>query len=192
VDKQPYEMSQTEFIKTTHSGRWGTGKLFGSLYREETGRETDSPFFRHDLAEVTGAYGGEIFGYHGVKFDNPLHVAEMREASRVLLGADVYPNKASPNYVSPTPGRRTDAEGKILAGDKQVSDAARKAGYDAIVTPYEVCVLDRAKLPEPEPATYQEGALLGHRRFVERAVREGKTVPPEVLDDYPDLKAVAS
>lgn len=105
-----------------------------------------------------------------------------------MLGADVYPEKSSSNYVAAVPGRRTDAEAKILAADKQVAEAARKAGHDAIVGTHSVCVLNKARLPEPEPATYEEGELLGHRRFIERAMREGKTVPPEVLNEYPDLK----
>jgi hypothetical protein len=188
AEKQPHEMIRAEFQRTASASRWDTGNIFGSLYREETGRETDNPFFVHELPDVSGAYGGPIFGYHGVQFDNSLHVADMKEASRKLLGADVYPNKASPDYVAALPGRRTDAEAKILAADKQVADAARKAGYDAIVTTHSVGVLNKARLPEPEPATYEEGELLGHRRFIERAIREGKTIPPEVLNEYPDLK----
>lgn len=186
--KQPHEMTRAEFLKTASESRWNSGTIFGSLYREETGRETDNPFFVHELPDASGAYGGPIFGYHGVNFQNPLHVADMYEASRKLLGSDVYPDKSSSNYVAAVPGRRTEAEAKILSADKQVAEAARKAGYDAIVGTHSVCVLNKARLPEPEPATYDEGELLGHRRFIERAIREGKTVPLEVLNEYPDLK----
>lgn len=42
-----------------------------------------------------------------------------------------------------------------------------------------------------EYAIYRKYGIppIGHKRIVEKAIREGKPVPPEVLADYPDLKA---
>src|SRR5664279_4816537 len=122
------------------------------------GRETENPFFHHDLADVTGAYGGgQIYGYHGVTFENPLHVESMGDASSKLLGKNVYPDRKAHDYVQPVPGRAGEAENRLLAADKQVADAARKAGHDAVVAPYELMALDKSRLPKPEPATYEEG-----------------------------------
>lgn len=188
--KEPWQMTQEEFLESQREYLGPvrpSGKMFGSLYREETGRATENPFFHYDLADVTGVYGDQINGYHGVTFKNPLHVESMADASRKLLGKNVYPDRNAPGYVQPVPGRRGEAENKLLAADKQVADAARKAGYDAVATQDALMVLDRSRLPEPEPATYEEGYALGHRRFVERALAAGKTVPPEVLKSYPDL-----
>jgi hypothetical protein len=155
------EMTEKEYEKAIKDGF-----VFDSLYRQDTGRETDHPFYSTDVmaADMTD-YGGDLSGHHGVQFDNPLHATSVRDASEKLLGRNVYP----PESLKVKGGERgTDAQ-KVLDADQELADAARRAGHDAVVLPREVMVLDKSKIPAGESVTREEWEGMGLDKAKARA-----------------------
>jgi hypothetical protein len=129
----------------------GERKFFDSLVRAGDYREGSYPFFAQDIMGVHmhGYEGAEKVAL-GVRFKNPLIAKSKIEASQQLLGKDVY-GKAIPQ-----PGRKGAVEARHLAADKKLGDAAKAAGYDVIVYPDEVQVIDTSALPDLRNLTFNE------------------------------------
>ncbi len=119
------------------------------LYRVETGRPSDSIFVTED-ASYAANFEGVPQIYEGVKFDNPLTVSSAAEASQILLGEDVSVKEKG------TPGKVGKTEKAIAAFDSKIAKAAKEKGYDAIIYPDDIQVIDKSKLPKPTKLTYDK------------------------------------
>jgi len=139
-DAQIAQMSEDEATAAASEGT----HYFDSLYRSGEPR-TKHPFLARSLMglDMLGS-GGTPTAYHGVLFSNPLVAASRAEASEQLLGENIYPGVKVPV------GEVSDASRAILAADERVGAAAEAAGYDAIVTPEEIQVIDPSVLPPRE------------------------------------------
>jgi len=132
-----------------YSAAVNTPNYWDSLYRYGP-PQTKHPFFATDImaSDILGTEG-EHTAVHGVKFDNPLVADSRYDASEKLLGENIYSGKKVQSGVSP--------EAKaVLEADNKLGDAAAAQGYDAIITPREVQVIDKSKLPPTEKVGFDE------------------------------------
>jgi hypothetical protein len=98
-------------------------------------------------------YGGQPQVALGVRFDNPLRVQTPAEASMLLLGRNVYPDTSVTQLQA---GRFGPLEQANREADRAVALAAKAQGYDAIIRPREVQVIDKSKLPSLQPLDYDD------------------------------------
>jgi hypothetical protein len=94
---------------------------------------------------------------------------------------------------------------KVLSADKwnEIRDAHAKdtdwfrnwkqelidQGYDGLKIEGKTEKLGRYDIEQPvQLAAFDNAQVVTHKQIVQDAIKEGKTVPPEVLADYPDLK----
>jgi hypothetical protein len=154
-----------------------------SMYRAGSPR-TKHPFMARsmmDLDSLASGIEGDTQAYHGVFFKNPLVVKSKTEASQKLLGEDILKG------VRAKVGEVSDNSKKILEADDRIGDAAEKAGYDAIVYPNDIQIIDKSILPTPERVDYNEESFpinldtgeeiyygIGYDRILER-VKLGNT-----------------
>lgn len=153
---------------------------------------SEYPFFTDDMRVIDGAgYQGDLGVRLGVRFSNPARFNSKTEASESLLGRDVYAGLEKPQA-----GRMSDVERAHLDADKLVGDAAREAGYDAIIYGNgEIQVIDKAKLPQARRIEFDDdgGTYVysddrqpwsvgdGARAYIERASAP-KTETVDTLD----------
>ncbi|MCC6991769.1 MAG: 2'-5' RNA ligase family protein, partial [Acidobacteria bacterium] len=164
-------MTEAEYVEATSAGT----HVFDSLYRSGPSR-TDGMFLARSPRDLDGlGNAGDATAYHGVQFDNPLVTDDRAAASLAVLGRNVYEG------IGKVPTGEVSARSRaILAADSEVGKAASAQGYDAIVTPGEVQVLDPAKLPEAEPMTggEYEGIGFDKRRQRSSSTALVDTAPP--------------
>lgn len=175
--KAPHEMTAEEAAAAAAEGT----HYFDSLYRTGT-PQTAYPFLARsprDMNELGNA--GEAVAYHGVQFKNPLVVASRAEASAQLLGKNIYPTEKA------NVGERSDRSKAILLADDEIGRVAAKAGYDAIVTPGEIQVLDTSVLPPSEAVTGQEYDGIGRDKAIARqnATPGNQSFSPTVVSSEP-------
>jgi len=123
---------------------------FDSLYRSGQPR-TRHQFVARSIFDLDRLGNADaVQAYHGVQFTNPLVATSRSAASEQLLGRNAYPETKAKQ------GEDSPEARAVLAADDLVGDAAEAAGYDAIVTPGEVQVIDKARLPSAEGVKFVE------------------------------------
>ena len=107
-----------------------------------------------DLDTYADGIADAPVAYHGVVFQNPLVVNSKSKASRILLGRDIIKGigRAQVGVIS-------ENSRMLLEADDLIGNAAENAGYDAIIYPRDLQVIDTARLPEPESFTYDDECL---------------------------------
>lgn len=148
-------MDLDTFIERAERNR----KIFDFLVRHGE-IKSRFPFFFDDIALADNyGYQGKPLVYLGVEFKKPIWLDNMSEASKKFLGKDFYieiKNKAKPNEFG-------DTEKMVLVIDDKIGEAAKNKNYDAIITGFEIQVLDSSVLPEPEEIEFDDGA--GNYKF---------------------------
>jgi len=123
-----------------------------SLYRAGKPR-TKHPFFARSIMDLDCLAAGipdQSQSYHGVVFKNPLVAKSKSAASLLLLGEDIV------SGLRAKVGEVSEISRRILETDDIIGNAAAAAGFDSIVYPCEVQVLDTSLLPTPEPLLYND------------------------------------
>lgn len=183
--KQPWEMTRKEYEEG--SLYHGTNKRFDKFQDKKRGTGT-----RSGAATKEGVWLTEDEGHAGYwateakQSGGRKNILRVRPDVKKTLTVDMDTIKYNPETdIANVEGIKVNISYPI----EDIVTGAKKKGYDSVR--FENIIDDDSGQKFNNLIVFNSNQLsiLNHKKVIKQALSEGKPVPPEVLADYPDLKA---